>query len=249
VQGWIRGREWQVNNLVHVAGAGVYQLHSAQVLADPCPLSRAASSGGGSAAAAAAPTSILATAAETLVQSLPYDPMNAEQSHFRYLCIVCDTYVYKCLLTHIASEEELAAADATRRRPAAAGGRGGRSDHMSAWLQDEDGEMLSDYEDEEEDGEDEDSDVMDSSDGGDDEDEGRDDAVGMSDDDDEEEDAAASSADDAVAAAEWRRLRQAAMQDRDFPDEVDVPFGVSARQRFARFRFLLRFPSLFSFSP
>ena len=48
-------------------------------------MSRAASAGGGSAVAADAPTEILATAAETLVQSLPFDPMNAEQSHFRYL--------------------------------------------------------------------------------------------------------------------------------------------------------------------
>ena len=85
MQGWIRGREWQVNNLVHFAGVGVFQLHSAQLLADPCPMSRAAAAGGGSAAAADSPTEILATAAETLVQSLPYDPMNAEQSHFRYL--------------------------------------------------------------------------------------------------------------------------------------------------------------------
>jgi hypothetical protein len=119
---------------------------------------------------------------------------------------------------------------------------------MSAWLKDDDGEMLSDYEDEEEDGDDEDGDVMDSSDGDDDgDDDGEDDArasaVGMSDDEDDDEDDAGA-ADDAVAAAEWRRLRQAAMHDRDFPDEVDVPFDVSARQRFARFRSVAAFLSL-----
>ena len=82
-----------MNNLVHIAGAGVYQLHSARVLPDPCPTShplRAAAAGGGdkdggAAAATDVPTELLATAAETLVQSLPYDPMNAEQSHFRYV--------------------------------------------------------------------------------------------------------------------------------------------------------------------
>jgi pre-rRNA-processing protein TSR1 len=144
---------------------------------------------------------------------------------------------------HSISEAELAAADAARRRhQVAGGGRGGKDDHMSAWLMDEDGEMLSDYEDEEED-EDSDDDDME----GDDMDGSEDDpshgalgstAVGMSDDDDDDDDEAvdSSAADDAAAAAEWRRVRQAATEDRDYPDEVDVPVDVSARQRFARFR-------------
>jgi hypothetical protein len=69
IQGWIRGREWQVNNLVHIAGAGVYQLQSARLLPDPCPTSHppraAAAAGGGGAAGAAAeaPTELRATAA------------------------------------------------------------------------------------------------------------------------------------------------------------------------------------------
>jgi pre-rRNA-processing protein TSR1 len=164
------------------------------------------------AATVAAPTQLYATAAETLVQSLPYDPMNAEQSHF--------------------SEAELAAADAARRRhQVAGGGRGRKDDHMSAWLMDEDGQMLSDYEDEEEDEENEDSEEED-------EEEDKDSADDMdgSDDDDDGEAVDSSAADDAAAAAEWRRVRQAATEDRDYPDEVDVPIDVSARQRFARFR-------------
>ncbi len=89
MQGWIRGREWQVNNLVHFAGVGVYQLHSARIVFDPFSAShppRTAGMGAVAAGCAAAdvPTELFATAAETLVQSLPYDPMNAEQSHFRY---------------------------------------------------------------------------------------------------------------------------------------------------------------------
>ena len=217
VQGWIRGRELQVNNLVHFAGVGVYQLHSAQVLADPCPAGHppraSAAAGGGMAATVAAPTQLYATAAETLVQSLPYDPMNAEQSHF--------------------SEAELAAADAARRRhQVAGGGRGRKDDHMSAWLMDEDGQMLSDYEDEEEDEEEnEDSEEEDEE-----EDEDSADDMDGSDDDDDGEVVDSSAADDAAAAAEWRRVRQAATEDRDYPDEVDVPIDVSARQRFARFR-------------
>ena len=89
LQGWIRGREWQVNNLVHFAGVGVYQLHSARSIPDPCPTTHPARVAGcvgvvpGRSAAGDVPSEILATAAETLVQSLPYDPMNAEQSHFR----------------------------------------------------------------------------------------------------------------------------------------------------------------------
>jgi|LauGreDrversion4_2_1035121.scaffolds.fasta_scaffold644396_2 pre-rRNA-processing protein TSR1 len=109
---------------------------------------------------------------------------------------------------------------------------------MSAWLMDEDGEMLSDYEDEEEN----DEDCGDSEDMDDIEDDeglgGR--AVScMSDDDDDDADEAggSSAVDDCAAAAEWRRMRQAAIQDMDYPDEVDVPLDVSARQRFARFRY------------
>ncbi len=76
-----------MNSLVHFAGAGVFQLLSAQLLADPCPAAhppRAAAASGGMPAGAEAATELRATAPETLVQSLPYDAMNAEQSHFRY---------------------------------------------------------------------------------------------------------------------------------------------------------------------
>jgi hypothetical protein len=135
------------------------------------------------------------------------------------------------------SEAELAAADDARRRALSVGNRGNKNDHMSAWLLDEDGEMLSDYEDEEDDdGDDDDAEDMD--DVCDDEEHGGRAVSGMSDDDDDDDEEAGGTAafDDAAAAAEWRRVRQAAMQDMDYPDEVDVPFETSARQRFARFR-------------
>jgi hypothetical protein len=230
-----------VNNLVHFAGVGVYQLHSAQVQADPCPSAHPprapVAAGGGMAAAADAPTELLATAAESLVQSLPYDAMNAEQSHFR--CFHVSAYISHHL--HITSEAELAAADALRRRhQGAGGGRGRKDDHMSAWLMDEDGEMLSDYEDEEEDGDSEDEGEGSDGMGGSEDDEGQGARAvaggGLSDDDDDDEAGDSSAADDAAAAAEWRLVRQAALQDRDYPDEVDVPVDASARQRFARFR-------------
>jgi pre-rRNA-processing protein TSR1 len=239
VQGWIRGREWQVNNLVHFAGVGVFQLHSAQLLADPCPTAqpRGAACAHGS-GATDAPAFLQASAAETLVQSLPYDPMNAEQSHFRCVHLSPEDTEF---LAACFSEAELAEADIARRSGAAAGGRGRRDDHMSAWLVDEDGVILSDFDDEEDEDDDLDGDSEDM------ENSECDDGVvaragaagGMSDDgdDDEEGEAGVFGVDDAAAAAEWRSMRQAALQDREYPDEVDVPVDISARQRFARFRF------------
>ncbi len=124
---------------------------------------------------------------------------------------------------------------------------------MSAWLMDEDGEMLSDYEDEEEDGDSEDEGEGSDGMGGSDDDEGQGSRAvaggGLSDDDDDDEAGDSSAADDVAAAAEWRLVRQAALQDRDYPDEVDVPVDVSARQRFARFRCSSFTPSSSHFSP
>lgn len=68
---------------------------------------------------------------------------------------------------------------------------------------------------------------------------------GMDEDDDEDEnftmDGSLINATGTAAVEEKRRLRALAKEDDEFPDEVDTPFDVSARKRFARYRALQSF--------
>jgi pre-rRNA-processing protein TSR1 len=216
VRGYVRGRPLNPDNLVHVSDVGACRLLRACKVSQPCPTRQSDE--------CADPDPLVegdSSRQEDLDFEAEPDPLAGEQ-----------TWPTEDELLNAASRSDLKDGEpSAQRRP------GGWSTYQSAWLLDDtndDGAAS--------DGEKQDLDTI---------------LAGGAREEDEEEageqaqdepwfDDGEGSDDDAdmMDDAESSRLkREAEAEDREFPDEVETPNGMTARRRFARFRALKSFRS------
>ncbi|KAI5062820.1 hypothetical protein GOP47_0021367 [Adiantum capillus-veneris] len=231
VSGYVRGRGLTVNQLVHLTGLGDYQLKQVDVLEDPCSL-RQDHKGPKDEAMELEKASTICpdpTLQEQLILENIPDPLAGEQTW--------------------PTEEELSKADEEKQSrlkkrllPK------GTSEYQAAWIVDE----VSDHEDFHEGNPDEKMEGMDFSIHGRDEegviseerhskheDVSSDEDASISDDNDDDDQSEMMIEEELTEEsrqAELERLKAAHAADAEFPDEVDTPLDVPARQRFAKYR-------------
>ncbi|XP_054650240.1 pre-rRNA-processing protein TSR1 homolog isoform X2 [Dunckerocampus dactyliophorus] len=257
VSGYVRGRPFRVDRLVHISGHGDFQLGQIEAPKDPLPLNttapRPAKLGKGGEIdmqdgdETEAPVRILMKAdpscRESLQTEAEVDPMDGEQTW--------------------PTESELQEAEEARKRKRLMKVPKGTSDYQAAWIVDEDDENGALDEDSSEDDDDDDDDDMmdDASDGNDNDlqDAGSDIASeeedeGEEEEEEEEEEEVCSTeragADqrydehmDEAAEEEGLQSYREARANELFPDEVDTPLDSAARIRFQRYRGLKSFRS------
>ncbi|XP_024515686.1 pre-rRNA-processing protein TSR1 homolog [Selaginella moellendorffii] len=208
LSGYVREQSLSVNKLIHISGIGDFQLEKMEILDDPCPLSNKKFDG----MAVDAHKEILPdpNKQEALVIENILDPLAGEQTW--------------------PTEEELAKADVRdqgrkrRKLPK------GTSDYQASWIMDEsDEEEGSDIENAEN------TQEMQC------DDEYQDDASrGAFEEEETEADTSEMMDDEPLSISqrkeEIQRLKEAVRSDEEFPDEVDTPMDVPARERFARYR-------------
>ncbi|XP_057469803.1 uncharacterized protein LOC130758851 [Actinidia eriantha] len=235
--GYLRARNLSVNQLVHVSGAGDFQLCKIELLKDPCPLN-------------ARKEGDLMVSDETndvqVVRSLAPDPMKQE------------SLLVENVPDPLAGEQtwpteaEMTEADRNqkekmlRKRTLPRG----TSEYQAAWIFDD-----SDLDDSERDDEADDGMVLDENDSGFPGPECND-KVDLDDDQaslqlnfresDEETDVDSvmmegESMTKEQIKEEIRKIKEAHAEDEEFPDEVDTPLDVPARRRFAKYRGLKSF--------
>lgn len=231
--GYIRARGLSVNQLVHVSGAGDFQLSKIEVLKDPFPLNA----------------------------RKEQDAMDSEVNDVQVIrCLVPDPLKQEPLLVEnipdpLAGEQtwpteaEMAEADKNlkqkRRKKMLPRGT---SDYQAAWIVDESDEEGSDTDNEEDD---DDGMILDEGDSG-----FRnqndtanqdfeEDQASLKDCDDETENESVMMEGDNLTREQIeediKKIKQAHAEDEEYPDEVDVPLDVPARKRFAKFRGLKSF--------
>ncbi len=232
----VRGAGLSANQLVHVPGAGDFQIEAIEPLAEPRPANEPAGSVAGAASASAAAAMDAAAAAvlpdpaarEALDRENVVDPLDAEQ-----------TWPTDAELAEAAADAAAVRAARKRRLPA------GTSDYQAAWILDDhpsdsdDGGALSGGE----------ASGSDAEMGGGAAAAGEAGEAGDGDGDawaarTEAGTEAGTEVDDEAEEAELaaaRARREAEADEAAFPDEVDAPAGVLARERFARFRGLKSF--------
>lgn len=224
--GYVRSRAISVNQLVHLAGVGDFQLKQIDMVEDPCPLRQQKRHTSGDVmqvendpGAQKASSSVAANAAvqEPLIVENTPDDLAGEQTW--------------------PTEEELAQAGKANRRKKKRVLPKGTSEYQAAWIvEDSDQEEGGDDDDAME-GDGLDDQAMD------------DDREGseISEDDrktsvwDDDDDTRSEMMDEENLTLEQRkaeieRLKAAHAADEEFPDEVDTPSDIPARQRFAKYR-------------
>lgn len=232
LSGYVRAHSLSVNQLVHVAGAGDYQLGRIDVLEDPVPMNERKDKSSMDSDDSNSPKVIHTILPDPLnqepllVENIP-DPLAGEQTW--------------------PTETELAEADADNKErklkkkilPR------GTSDYQAAWIVEESDDEGSDGGDGEGDGM-----VLDEQNGN-----PAQDRFDQSDSDeasdglehfDEETEADTEMADNENLTkeqieAEIKKLKDASAVDEEFPDEVDTPIDILAKKRFAKYRGLKSF--------
>lgn len=233
VSGYVRGRGLNVNQLVHLTGVGDFQLKQVDVLEDPCPLRQDHKGRKGEAMELEKETILLPDLSlqeQLILENIP-DPLAGEQTW--------------------PTEEELARAEEEKQSrikkrllPK------GTSEYQAAWIVDDE---LSDHENFDEGNADEKMEGVNFSTQRGDEEDGvlseerhskhedlySDEDASILDDD--EDDARSEMMIEEVSTVESRRaelerLKAAHTADAEFPDEVDTPLDVPAKQRFAKYR-------------
>lgn len=248
MSGYVRGCRLQVDRLVHLSGYGDFQLSQIDVPADPLPLifptSRPAKPGKGGdedmqdTPADEAPVRVLMKAdpsrRESLQAEAEVDPMDGEQTW--------------------PTETELLEAEEARKTKRLMKVPKGTSDYQATWIAEEANEDVESCDDDDED--DDDDGMMDENMEGEDEDIASQDTGSQCASDDEEEEqedlcptepsGADQRYDDHIDEEEegegLKQYREARAHEL-FPDEVDTPLHVAAKNRFQRYRGLKSFRS------
>ncbi|KAK6933908.1 Ribosome biogenesis protein BMS1/TSR1, C-terminal [Dillenia turbinata] len=236
LSGYLRSHSLSVNQLVHVSGAGDFQLTKIDVLNDPVPLVPKKAQEDLMVSDKALDMEVMRSIVPDplqqeplLVENIP-DPLAGEQTW--------------------PTEAELADADRNlkekkiRKRTLPRG----TSEYQAAWILDETDEEDSDNNDEEDDGMilDGKEDGLPNEDGGNHFDLDDDHAsLNLRDsDDDTEVDSVMTDGENLTREQmeeEIRKIKSAHKEDEEFPDEVDAPLDVPARRRFAKYRGLKSF--------
>ncbi|XP_078448299.1 pre-rRNA-processing TSR1-like protein [Wolffia australiana] len=239
LSGYVRTHSYSVNQLVHISGAGDFQLSKIEVLKDQFPLNE---------------------------RSKP-DSMDSDGSHQReVICtLLPDPIKAEPLLVEnvpdpLAGEQtwpteaEMAEADATNREKKSTKMKKrtiprGTSDYQAAWITsdtDDDDDGCSGEDLETSDIEDEGM-MLDAEDNGfrsDDSDLDEDPIISKDVDDETEADMMAADDENWTAEQmkeEMQKLRAEHAEDEEFPDEVETPFDIPAKKRFAKYRGLKSF--------
>ncbi|KAK1260680.1 hypothetical protein QJS04_geneDACA019044 [Acorus gramineus] len=233
MSGYVRAHNFSVNQLVHVSGAGDFQLCKIDILKDPFLISERKDKNAMDADDVQDLQIIQSllpdpSKQELLIMENVPDPLSGEQTW--------------------PTEEEMADADSINKRKMLKKKTvpRGTSDYQAAWIvEDSDGDHSGTDEDE--------PDGMVLDDEEDDQDRGHsdidDDQVSISfstkEYDEETEPGAAMTDDEHLTKeqieAEIQKIKDAHAEDEEFPDEVDTPVDVPARKRFARYRGLKSF--------
>ncbi|EOY15232.1 Pre-rRNA-processing protein TSR1 isoform 2 [Theobroma cacao] len=239
--GYTRAHSLSVNQLVHVSGAGDFQLGKIEILKDPIPLNARKEHN--------AMDSDDIQDVE-VIRSLAPDPLNEEPLLVEN---VPDPLAGEQTWP---TEAEMAEADRNQKQKRLRKKNlpRGTSEYQAAWIIDDTDEEDSDAKDEDADDDDEDDDgmVLDEGESGFPSQEGTNNpdfedqaSLYLRDSDEETENDSVMMEGENLTReqieAEIKKIKEAHAEDEEFPDEVDTPLDVPARKRFAKYRGLKSF--------
>ncbi|CAJ1973149.1 unnamed protein product [Sphenostylis stenocarpa] len=227
--GYLRSRSLSVNQLVHVSGAGDFQLSKIEVLKDPCPLNSRKNQ-----------DLMDADEMNEVIGSLVPDPLNHE------------ALVVENIPDPLAGEQtwpteaEMAKADEDQKKKMIRKRSlpRGTSEYQAAWIVD-DSDEESDCDDKNDDGMVGEGEYPGQEENKYSEFDGDDASIGFGDSEEEtDNDSVMMEVDNFTKEKiqdELKELKEAHAADEEFPDEVDTPLDVPARKRFAKYRGLKSF--------